>query len=52
VRPGAQSGGFVIRVQQLAAVDRQAAATDACRHSVAERGQRLDPTVKIGPPTA
>src|SRR6266571_2867253 len=50
VGSGAARGGFVVGVQEVALVDREAAATDARGESVAQALQRLDARVEVVSP--
>src|SRR5262245_57506523 len=50
VRPRALGRGLVVGVQQLAAVDREAAAADARRQALAEGLQGLDARVEVVAP--
>jgi hypothetical protein len=47
VGAGSPRGGFVVRIEQLAPVDREAAAADARRQAVSEGLQRLDSPVEV-----
>src|SRR5215210_4008739 len=46
----AESGRLVLRIEQLAFVDREAAAPDACRQAAAEGLEHRDPAVEVGAP--
>src|SRR5207248_3623761 len=50
LRAGTFAGSLVVGVEQLAAIDRQAAAADARGHPVADCLQRCNPTVEIVAP--